>query len=193
MSDTPAANRRQVAQAETPDTIGAFPRLSDEQIAVLLARGQRRTLTDGEVLIRPGERPSSLYVVLEGHLLTADTEPAADPRHPDESLAVGVHGRGRFVGDIGLLEGQPSFVLVSAIGAAEVVEVPVDELEAIVTSDPLLGEIILRAYLIRRSLAIGAGAACGSSAPASPRRPGICWTSSHLSLIHISEPTRPIG
>lgn len=32
MSDTPAANRRQVAQAETPDTIGAFPRLSGEQI-----------------------------------------------------------------------------------------------------------------------------------------------------------------
>ncbi|MEV0571934.1 FAD-dependent oxidoreductase [Micrococcus luteus] len=158
MSDTPAANRRQVAQPETPDTIGAFPRLSDEQIAVLLGRGQRRTLTDGEVLIRPGEHPSSLYVVLEGHLLTADTEPAADPRHPDEPLAVGVHGRGRFVGDVGLLEGQPSFVLVSAIGAAEVVEVPVDELEAIVTSDPLLGEIILRAYLIRRSLAIGAGA-----------------------------------
>ena len=47
---------------------------------------------------------------------------------------------------------------VSAIGATEVVEVPVDELEAIVTSDPLLGEIILRPYLIRRSLAIGAGA-----------------------------------
>lgn len=60
VSDTPAANRRQVAQAETPDTIGAFPRLSDEQVAVLLVRGQRRTLTDGEVLIRPGEHPSSL-------------------------------------------------------------------------------------------------------------------------------------
>ena len=110
MSDALPANLRQVAQAETPDTIGAFPRLSDEQIAVLLARGQRRTLTDGEVLIRPGEHPSSLYVVLEGHLLTADTEPAADPRHSDEPLAVGVHGRGRFVGDVGLLEGQPSFV-----------------------------------------------------------------------------------
>ena len=36
MSDALPANLRQVAQAETPDTIGAFPRLSDEQIAVLL-------------------------------------------------------------------------------------------------------------------------------------------------------------
>lgn len=95
MSDTLGANH---PQAETPDTIGAFPRLSDEQIAVLLVRGQRRALTDGEVLIRPGEHPSSLYVVLEGLLLTADTEPAADPRHSDEPLAVEVHGRGRFVG-----------------------------------------------------------------------------------------------
>lgn len=61
MSDTPAANRSQAAQAETPDTIGAFPRLSDEQIAVLLVRGQRRTLTDGEVLIQPAStRPPSM-------------------------------------------------------------------------------------------------------------------------------------
>ena len=158
MSDTFAPGDTHLAQAETPDTIGAFPRLSDEQVEALLERGQRRLLTEGEVLIRPGEHPASLYVVLDGHLLTADTEPAADPRHAEEPMAVGVHGRGRFVGDVGLLEGQPSFVFVSAVDDAEVAEIPVDELEAIVLSDPLLGEIILRAYLIRRSLAIGAGA-----------------------------------
>lgn len=158
MSDTLAPRDTHLTQAETPDAIGAFPRLSDEQMDALLDRGRRRRLTEGEVLIRPGEHPASLYVVLEGHLLTTDTEPAADPRQADEPLTVGVHGRGRFVGDVGLLEGQPSFVFVSAVDAAEVAEIPVDELEAIVLSDPLLGEIILRAYLIRRSLAIGAGA-----------------------------------
>lgn len=158
MSDTFAPGDTHLAQTETPDTIGAFPRLSDEQVEALLERGQRRRLTEGEVLIRPGEHPASLYVVLDGHLLTADTEPAADPRHAEEPMAVGVHGRGRFVGDVGLLEGQPSFVFVSAVDDAEVAEIPVDELETIVLSDPLLGEIILRAYLIRRSLAIGAGA-----------------------------------
>lgn len=158
MSDTVDPGEPHLTQAETPDAIGAYPRLSDEQVDTLLDRGRRRRLTEGEVLIRPGEHPASLYVVLEGHLLTTDTEPAADPRQAEEPLTVGVHGRGRFVGDVGLLEGQPSFVFVSAVDAAEVAEIPVAELESIVTSDPLLGEIILRAYLIRRSLAIGVGA-----------------------------------
>lgn len=158
MSDAPDPSDTHLPQTETPDPVGAFPRLSDEQIDVLLERGRRRRLAKGEVLIRPGDHPSSLYVVLDGYLLTTDTEPADDPRPADEPSTVGVHGRGRFVGDVGLLEGQPSFAFVSAIDAAEVAEIPVEELEAIVTSDPLLGEIILRAYLIRRSLAIGVGA-----------------------------------
>ncbi len=158
MSDTVDPGDTHLPQTETPDPVGAFPRLSDEQIDVLLERGRRRRLAKGEVLIRPGDHPSSLYVVLDGYLLTTDTEPADDPRPADEPVTVGVHGRGRFVGDVGLLEGQPSFAFVSAIDAAEVAEIPVEELEAIVTSDPLLGEIILRAYLIRRSLAIGVGA-----------------------------------
>ena len=158
MSDAPDPSDTHLPQTETPDPVGAFPRLSDEQIDVMLERGRRRRLAKGEVLIRPGDHPSSLYVVLDGYLLTTDTEPADDPRPADEPSTVGVHGRGRFVGDVGLLEGQPSFAFVSAIDAAEVAEIPVEELEAIVTSDPLLGEIILRAYLIRRSLAIGVGA-----------------------------------
>ena len=126
MSDTVDPGDTHLPQTETPDPVGAFPRLSDEQVDVLLERGRRRRLAKGEVLIRPGDHPSSLYVVLDGYLLTTDTEPADDPRPADEPSTVGVHGRGRFVGDVGLLEGQPSFAFVSAIDAAEVAEIPVE-------------------------------------------------------------------
>ncbi len=145
-------------RGETPDVLGAYPRLTDEQLTMLAARGRRREVRGGEVLIRPGEHSSAFFAILDGHLLTADTENqvgAVAP--PSEQAAVSVHGPGRFVGDIGLLEGQPSFVTVAAIEDGTVLEVPVAELQSIVTRDPILGEIILRAYLIRRSLAIGFG------------------------------------
>jgi thioredoxin reductase (NADPH) len=38
-----------------------------------------------------------------------------------------------------------------------VLEVPISALERLVTGDPLIGDVILRAYLIRRSMAIGFG------------------------------------
>lgn len=144
--------------AETPDLIGAYPRLTPEQLEDLSARGRRRDVSGGEVLVRPGEHPAAFFVILQGHLLTADTDPeTTGPVTDDGRVALGVHGPGRFVGDIGLLEGQPSFVTVVAIEDGAVLEVPVAELESIVTKDPILGETILRAYLIRRSLAIGFG------------------------------------
>lgn len=144
-------------RAETPDAVGAYPRLSSEQLQTLAARGRRRELQGGEVLIRSGEHPAAFFAILDGHLLTADTEPGGGMPSSGDDVAVSVHGPGRFVGDIGLIEGQPSFVTVVAIENSAVLEIPIAELQAIVNGDPILGELILRAYLIRRSLAIGFG------------------------------------
>jgi thioredoxin reductase (NADPH) len=100
----------------------------------------------GQVLARAGEVPVAFFVVLEGRLAVTEGEQAA------------FHGPGRFVGDIGLLEGQPSFTTITAVESGVVLEVAIGELGRIVTGDPLLGDLILRAYLIRRSMAIGFGA-----------------------------------
>lgn len=146
-------------RTETPDVIGAYPHLSAEQMSTLASRGRRRNVSQGEVLIQPGEQPSDFFVILGGHLLITDSETQAGAGIPDgeQTGGVSIHGPGRFVGDIGLLEGQPSFVTVVAIEDGTVLEVPIAELQSIVLRDPILGEIILRAYLIRRSLAIGFG------------------------------------
>src|SRR4029453_19047857 len=42
-------------RAETPDLYGAYPRLSEHQIAALAALGGRRATREGEVLYREGE------------------------------------------------------------------------------------------------------------------------------------------
>jgi thioredoxin reductase (NADPH) len=41
---------------ETPDLQGAFPRLSDAEIAALDAQGQRRPIQPGDVLFSEGDR-----------------------------------------------------------------------------------------------------------------------------------------
>ena len=51
---------------ETPDIYGAYPRLTDDQIARLTQHGRRRTVDAGDVLIREGERCDTFYVVLSG-------------------------------------------------------------------------------------------------------------------------------
>ena len=59
------------ATDEELDDEDAFPRLSLEQIAVLEAAGERRTLAQGEVLTRAGEVAREFCVVTRGALAGA--------------------------------------------------------------------------------------------------------------------------
>ena len=138
--------------AETPDLSGGFPRLEPDQIEVLAGRGDRRPVRPGEVLIVEGEPDPAFFVVLSG------TVAVLEGYETPEERVVRVHGPGRFLGELGLLTGQVSFFTDVAAVDGEVLAVPVEEVRRLVASDSVLGDEILRAYLIRRSLAIGLGA-----------------------------------
>lgn len=135
---------------ETPDVHGAFPRLSDEHVRTLSQIGRRRPTRPGEVLYAQGQPTSDFFVVLEG--LVAMVEDFGD-----EQRVVRAHGPRRFLGELGLLEGQPSFVGAVVSEPGEVLVVPIESLRQLVLGDPLLGDVILRAYLIRRTLLISLG------------------------------------
>jgi thioredoxin reductase (NADPH) len=136
---------------ETPDLLGAFPRLTDEQIETLGEHGRRRLVETDEVLIQEGEPCDDFFVILRGKVAVIDD-------FGGEQRIVRVHGRRRFLGEIGLLKGERSFVTTVACEPGEVLAIPVENLPAAIKHDPVLGDLILRAYLIRRSLLIGAGA-----------------------------------
>jgi thioredoxin reductase (NADPH) len=140
-----------VQVSETPDFSGAYPRLSDEQIQALAAIGERRRVQAGDTLYREGDETTDLFVILEGKV--ASVEGCG----PDERV-VAVHGPGRFVGELGLLTGQASFLTAVVREPGEVLVVPADDLRELVTEDAALGDLILRAMLIRRSIHIGLGA-----------------------------------
>jgi thioredoxin reductase (NADPH) len=140
------------APAETPDLSGAFPRLEPDQIEMLAGHGDRRPVLPGEILIVEGEPDPAFFVVLRGKVAVLEGY-----QTPDEQV-VRVHGPGRFLGELGLLTGQVSFFTDVAAVAGEVLAVPVGEVRRLVAQDSVLGDEILRAYLLRRSLAIGLGA-----------------------------------
>ncbi|WP_405143963.1 FAD-dependent oxidoreductase [Sphaerisporangium sp. NBC_01403] len=136
---------------ETPDLYGAYPRLGDEAIATLARYGERRPTRVGDVLFQEGEPCPTFYVVLSGKVAIVE-------RYDDEEHVLGVHGHGRFLGELGLLTGQAGFLRAVVREAGEVLAVPVTDLRAMVGKEPALGDLILRAYLIRRTILIELGA-----------------------------------
>jgi thioredoxin reductase (NADPH) len=137
-------------RAETPDLYGAYPRLSEHQIAALAAQGERRPIREGEVLYREGETQEHFFVILSG--VVAIVEGLGGDEH-----LLGIHGAGRFLGEISLLTGEAAFVSAVAREPGDVLVVPVLELRRLVTEDTTLGDLVLRAFLIRRSILIEVG------------------------------------
>jgi thioredoxin reductase (NADPH) len=131
---------------ETPDADGAWPRLTDEQLARLEPHGERRVFDSGDAIYREGERLEELLVILDGKVAIAD-----------EERVLSVHGPGRFLGELGLLAGQASFVTACALERSCLLGVPVDRLREVVVRDGEIGDLIVRAYLVRRRQLIGQG------------------------------------
>lgn len=139
---------------ETPDTSGAYPRLTDAQIMLLSQYGERKPLTKGTTLFCAGDRDCGLFVVLDGRVRVVQEEGPEG-----ESRVLAVHGPGRFVGDLSMLTGQVVYVTAVAQTDVEVLELPFDRLKEAVIQDQALGDLILRAFILRRNIQaiLGAG------------------------------------
>ena len=111
--------------AETPDLYGAFPRLSDAQIEALAAQGYRRGTQPGEVLFREGDPGCDFFVVLAGKVAIVEG-------YGGDQEVIGVHGAGRFLGELSLLSGQMVFVTAVVREPGEVLVVPVERLRELV-------------------------------------------------------------
>jgi thioredoxin reductase (NADPH) len=147
----PADASGQEQLAETPDRYGAFPRLSDAQIETLARHGERQRVEPGEVLFREGDKRYDFFVVLDGKVMVVSG-------YGGEERMIAVHGPRRFLGELSLLTGQAAFFTAVVREPGEVLVVPVERLRALVTQDTVLGDLVLRAYLLRREMLIGLGA-----------------------------------
>jgi thioredoxin reductase (NADPH) len=136
---------------EPPDRHGAFPRLDEDQLARFRAAGEVRAVEPGDVLFRDGDAGYDFFIVESGAV-------AIVQGYGQENRVVAVHGPHRFLGELNLLTGSPAYLTAVVRDAGEVIEVPAARLREIVSEDEDLSNLILRAFMSRRSILIDLGA-----------------------------------
>jgi thioredoxin reductase (NADPH) len=127
-----------------------FPTLTPAQIARIAAHGTKRSMTAGEVLVEPGARPAPFLVVLEGELQILRPSPDGD------ELIVTL-GPGQFGGETNLMTGRPALIRARVGASGTVIHLDHDRLLALVQTDAELGQILLRAFILRRVELIARG------------------------------------
>ena len=128
----------------------AFPILTGAQIATLEARGRRRAVKAGDVLFTEGDRGYSFFVVIAGAVDILESS-RGRPR------SVVVHQAQQFSGDVDMLTGRAALVTGRVAEDGEVLELSPSMLREAVDEDPDLGEVIIKAFLMRRSLLLSDG------------------------------------
>jgi thioredoxin reductase (NADPH) len=131
--------------SETPEQIDAmFPSLDDAQIARLRPLGEPRSVAQGEIVFDLGDSNHGIFVVLEGSL-----EVRAVSNQGEESIIRTVGPRA-FTGEVNLLSGRRSLVRCRAHEASLLLEIGRQNLRRLLQTDAALGEMFLRAFLLRR-------------------------------------------
>src|SRR5215212_2961837 len=134
------------------DDDAAFPRLGDELIAALDACGRRRHVAVGEILFRAGEPANESFIVLSGRVAIVNGFGT-----PGEET-IGIHSEQRFAGELGLITGQPAYNTAVVRAAGELIVLSRAELVAVISDNQQLADVLLGAFMARRTLLIGLGA-----------------------------------
>jgi len=128
----------------------AFPVLSTSDIDALIPRGHIRIMRAGDILWEEGDRDLCFNVVLEGAVEITGHQKGV-------LQTVVVHHAGQFTGDVDVLSGRAVLVGGRVIEDSRILQLTTAELRRAVGELPDLGEIILKAFLMRRTLLIGKG------------------------------------
>jgi thioredoxin reductase (NADPH) len=137
-----------------------FPTLSAEQIARFAARGVIRPIARGEVLIESGQTDVPFFVVKAGEIEAIRPSSLGD-------LVIALHGPGQFTGEISMVLGHPAMMRVRARESGEVVQLTRDQMHALIQTDAEISEVLMRAFIYRRTelvaQGLGNGVLIGSS------------------------------
>ena len=123
----------------------AFPVLSPRDMDALSARGERRAMHAGETLFSEGDRIRSFFVVVDGAVEIVEHSRGMPHQ-------VTVHGPGQFTGDIDVLSGRAVLVTGRVMKDGTLLQLSGEDLRRAVDELPELGEIIVKAFIMRRAL-----------------------------------------
>jgi thioredoxin reductase (NADPH) len=138
--------------AREPQT---FPRLDEDRVARVRAFGEEEAVPAGTYLFRQGQRGVDFFLILEGAIEVFETDVCGEDR------LVVVHTERQFSGEMNLFNDRQILVSGRAREHSRVVRIHGANFRRLVSSEADIGEIIMRAFILRRVGLIrhGSGAA----------------------------------
>jgi thioredoxin reductase (NADPH) len=127
-----------------------FPILKAEYVERLRRYGQERRVSAGDVLLEPGTSDPHCFAVVTGSLeIVRETG--------DGESLIHTHGPGQFTGEANMLSGRRALVRIRATADSEVIDIGRAQLLRLLQTDTEIGEIVTRAFILRRAELIGRG------------------------------------
>ena len=127
-----------------------FPTLTTEQIGRMQERGHVRTVKLGEVLVEQGDSNIPFFVVMSGEI------EILRPSGAIETL-ITIHGPGHFTGEVNMLSGRRALFRARVTRSGNVIEMDRQSMMALLQSDTEIGDILMRAFILRRVELVAAG------------------------------------
>src|SRR5262249_59488629 len=90
------------------------PRISEEKLAKLAKKGQRRAFAPGDVLYEQGLRDAPFFIIESGRVELVD-------RKPGKEVVIDEADARTFVGDIATLTGEPATAQCVAVEPTETI------------------------------------------------------------------------
>ncbi len=128
----------------------AFPVLTAAQISRLRLVGTLRKVEPGEILFQPDDTEVPFFVLLSGSMEIV--QPDLTGERP-----IATHDPGEFTGEITMISGQRCIVRGRVTKAGEFIEISAAGLRSLVAKDAELGDIFMRAFILRRIALISSG------------------------------------
>lgn len=121
-----------------------YPRLSPQAMARISSHGRFGVFDGGEYLYEVGDRDVDFFVVLDGAVDILESDGRGG------HVLITTHEAGQFTGELNHLAGRAVLVCARAQRRTRVLRFTHFGLRSMVSAEPDVGEIILRAFVLRR-------------------------------------------
>ena len=122
-----------------------FPKLSADHIERVRVYGEEESPPDGTVLFERGERSVDFFVVVSGAVEIYDLDEEGAPH------VFTVHAARQFTGELDLFNDRKILVGGRTAGNAKLIRVRRANFRRMMQAEPDVGEIIMRAFILRRT------------------------------------------
>jgi thioredoxin reductase (NADPH) len=140
VTDRDPGSRSPLVEADPSDL--RFPVFSPDVLEELSEFGEQRELAVGDVLYRAGEAKWDFFVLIEGEVEVV--------RDDESQQVIVVFGAGQFIGELGLLTGQRTYLTARAPRTGKVLVIPQEAFRRLMATKPTISDAIVGALIARR-------------------------------------------